>query len=112
MFAHETVPCVAGINSSNVLHCLWGSVTPTGHALDGFAVVSDIVASPQPLVAAQALFSRIQAFYQTSLSPQSSYTVESIKAGVGSILDSVRKYGPLVHQVCYLHERIPISGRS
>ncbi|KAI0742200.1 Hydroxyethylthiazole kinase [Irpex lacteus] len=93
------VKAASGINSSNVLHCLWGSVTPTGHALDGVAVVSDIVASPQPRVAAQALFSRIQAFYQTSLSPQSSYTVESIKAGVGSILDSVRKYGPLVHQI-------------
>ncbi|KAI0695537.1 Hydroxyethylthiazole kinase family-domain-containing protein [Cytidiella melzeri] len=90
---------IAGINSNNVLHCLWGSVSSTGHALDGVAVVSDIMASLQPMAAAQALSARISAFYHTQLFPQVAYTVEDIITAVGSVLDSVKQFGPLVHQI-------------
>lgn len=99
----------AGINSSNVLHCLWGSVSSTGHQLDGVAVVSDIMASTDPFAASQRLSRFIQAFYRSSLHTFSlgpsaltsadTYTVEGIKTAVGTILHAVKKFSPLVHQV-------------
>ncbi|KAI0342020.1 Hydroxyethylthiazole kinase [Trametopsis cervina] len=98
-FTDVKAVAIAGINSENVLHCLWGSISATGHALDGVAVVSDIMASLQPLVAAQTLSTRVRAFYQGTSAPRSTYDVEGIKASVGSILQSVKKYGPLVHQI-------------
>lgn len=115
----------AGINARNVLHCLWGSVSPTGHALDGVAVVSDIMASQDPYAAAKSLTTLIRGFYRspywTSVpAPHTRYTVESIKNGVGAILQAVRKHSPLVHQVHHVtshkHMRIEriliLTGRS
>jgi thiamine-phosphate diphosphorylase / hydroxyethylthiazole kinase len=74
-------------------------VSLTGHALDGVAVVSDIMASLQPLVATQALSTRIRAFCRTLSSAQSVYNKDDIKAKVGAILDRVKHFGPLIHQV-------------
>ncbi|KAF7793804.1 hypothetical protein EIP86_004925 [Pleurotus ostreatoroseus] len=94
---------IAGINSENVLNCLWGSVTPSGHALDGVAVVSDIVASTEPKIAAQRLAAKIRAFYdlpfRTFSEAHTSLTTDGIKNSVGRILTSIRKFGPLVHQI-------------
>lgn len=97
----------AGINSTNLLHCLHGSVSLRGLPLDGVAVVSDIVASTDPLSAAWKL-STIVSIFKSSPPPVFSfgstrYTVESIKNAAGSILASVRKFTPLIHQVRFLH---------
>ncbi|KIP06612.1 hypothetical protein PHLGIDRAFT_24498 [Phlebiopsis gigantea 11061_1 CR5-6] len=97
---------IAGINSTNVLHCLWGSVSATGRQLDGVAVVSDIMAAPDPLAAARRLAAPIRAFYASPLrtfsrgpSPAAPYTVDDIKAAVGAVLQAVREHAPLVHQI-------------
>ena len=93
----------AGINSNNVLHCLWGSVTPSGHALNGVAVVSDIVSSPNPKEAALKLRARIRGFYNYPFRTFSEIPFfapgeKFIRGQVGAFLDAVKEYGPLVHQ--------------
>ncbi|KAI0371158.1 Hydroxyethylthiazole kinase [Pilatotrama ljubarskyi] len=94
---------IAGIKSTNVLHCLHGSVSPAGRPLDGVAVVSDIVASTDPFNAAKRLATIIQAFKAVppptfSLSP-APYAIEAFKHGVGELLTAVKKSSPLVHQI-------------
>ncbi|TFY68790.1 hypothetical protein EVJ58_g794 [Rhodofomes roseus] len=94
---------IGGIKSTNALHCLHGSVSVTGHALDGLAIVSDIVGSPEPKLAAGKLASVVRAFKAHSPSsfslPGAQYAPESIKAQVGSLVSAVRKHSPLVHQI-------------
>ncbi|KAI0633418.1 Hydroxyethylthiazole kinase [Trametes polyzona] len=94
---------IAGIKSTNALHCLHGSVSPGGRALDGLAVVSDIVASTDPLNAAKRVATIVQAFKSIptptfSLAP-SSYTADAFRGGVGELLTAVKKHSPLVHQI-------------
>lgn len=106
-----------GIKSTNALHCLHGSVSETGHALDGLAVVSDIVASLEPKAAAGRLASIIRAFKQASPStfsfPDALYTPEKVKERVASLIPAVRKHSPLVQQVSVpfsdLRIRLPTS---
>ena len=91
-------------------------MSPTHHALDGIAVVSEIVASTDPRSAAQRLKSIFSEFkrtytphplgYPQSLTLSSSNGPENANASANSILDGVvrlmneiRKTGPLVHQV-------------
>ena len=104
-----TSPSTAGINSRTVLHCLWGSVSPSGRQLDGVAVVSDIMAAQDAYAASKKLSDIIQSFYRSSfrtfsqpLSPTSSYTADGLKSAVGTILDAVKQFSPLVHQVSIL----------
>ncbi|KAI0769338.1 Hydroxyethylthiazole kinase [Trametes elegans] len=94
---------IAGIKSTNVLHCLHGTVSPSGRALDGVAVVSDIVASTDPSNAAKRIATIVNAFKAQpvpvfSLSP-SSYVADSFKHGVGELLTTVEQFSPLVHQI-------------
>ncbi|GJE94913.1 Hydroxyethylthiazole kinase [Phanerochaete sordida] len=96
---------IAGINAANVLHCLWGATTPDGHTLDGVAVVSDIVASPEPRAAAQRLSTAIRAFYAAphhtfARAPSAPpYTADALKAAAGAILADIKRFAPLVHQI-------------
>ncbi|KAI0674972.1 Hydroxyethylthiazole kinase [Trametes maxima] len=94
---------IAGIKSTNALHCLHGSVSSSGRPLDGLAVVSDIVASPDPLNAARRIATIVKAFKAVplptfSLSP-STYAVDAFKHGTGQLLLAVKKFSPLVHQI-------------
>ncbi|KAI0081889.1 Hydroxyethylthiazole kinase [Panus rudis PR-1116 ss-1] len=94
---------IAGIKSSNALHCLHGSVSPGGRTLDGLAVVSEIVGSPEPFKAAKRLAGIIKSFKSSqklifSLGPGSLQT-SSPSPTAGDILSAVRKFGPLVHQI-------------
>ena len=101
---YDNNPHAAGIKSTNVLHCLHGSVSPSGRSLDGVAVVSDIVASTDPLNAARKIANIVNAFKTStnapvfSLSP-SPYVVDTFKQGVGVFLSAIKKFSPLVHQV-------------
>ncbi|OCH93095.1 TMP-TENI-domain-containing protein, partial [Obba rivulosa] len=95
---------IAGIKSTNALHCLHGGVSRTGHPLDGLAVVSDIVASTEPRLASHRLATVIRAFkarplHRFSLSESSGYTRESLLKSVGSILAAIKQNSPLVHQI-------------
>lgn len=78
--------------------------------MDGVAVVSDIMASPEPAIVSNKLCSLVKAFHAQ---PQPrvfstldrihgpTYTAASIKKDAGAILDAIRKFGPLVHQVIF-----------
>ncbi|EIW63083.1 Hydroxyethylthiazole kinase [Trametes versicolor FP-101664 SS1] len=93
---------IAGIKSTNALHLLHGSVTPAGRALDGVAVVSDIVASTDPLTAAKRIATIVQAFKAApapTFSLSSSYAADAFTKGVGELLSAVRSHSPLVHQI-------------
>ncbi|KAL6310475.1 thiamine phosphate synthase superfamily [Sparassis latifolia] len=98
---------IAGIKSTNVLHCLHGSISTTGRALDGVAVVSDIVASPEPRSAAQRIATTVRAFKACShntfslshLPTRPAYTARGILAHVGANLEAVKKFSPLTQQI-------------
>ncbi|KAI0743772.1 Hydroxyethylthiazole kinase [Daedaleopsis nitida] len=94
---------IAGIKSTNALHCLHGAIATSGRSLDGLAVVSDIVASRDPYNAAKRVATVVQAFKANPLPCFStfppSYASESIKRGVGDILSAVKKFSPLIHQI-------------
>lgn len=101
-----TVVLTGGIKSTNVLRTLHGSVSTTGHALDGVAVVSDIVGSSDPSASARTLFDIIRAFKSSSVEvPGPStlstlvYNPEYIKASVSNLLGVTKSLRPLVHQV-------------
>ncbi|KAG0703249.1 Hydroxyethylthiazole kinase family-domain-containing protein [Suillus ampliporus] len=90
---------IGGINSTNVLRTLHGSVSTSGHRLDGIAVVSDIVASSAPRSAAQRLRDSIDAWvHHFDVEPQV-YDAETIKNGVVKLMQVIRDKSPLIHQI-------------
>ena len=78
----------------------------TGHALDGVAVVSEIMASPVPIEAAQGMKGILNRFKEghTSIPSQNPANPggESIIEGVCILIEEVRKSSPLIHQVTSL----------
>ncbi|KAI1326397.1 TMP-TENI-domain-containing protein [Xylariaceae sp. FL0255] len=52
---HVKTVCIGGINTSNTSRVVWQSTTPEGKSVDGVAVVSAIMASPDPETAARQL---------------------------------------------------------
>ncbi|KAF8876702.1 TMP-TENI-domain-containing protein [Gymnopilus junonius] len=108
---------ISGIKSTNLLRTLHGSMSQTNHALDGIAVVSEIVASADPRSAAQKLksiFSEFKRAYTPhplgfpqaltgtdtngpgkSIAP----SADSIMDGVVCLMNEIRKANPLVHQI-------------
>lgn len=101
-----------GIKSTNLLRTLHGCVSATNHALDGVAVVSDIVASREPRFAAEKLFKILEAFKATNIGLNTISgnvsSKEDILEGVIELMNTVRKSNPLVHQV----RRFPSNSRS
>ncbi len=97
-----------GIKTSNLLRTLYGSVSPTGHAFDGVAVVSEIMASSLPTETAQKMKDIVRGFKDGLRahvsSPRRSLWVSpdrtSILEGVCRLVEEVRRSGPLIHQVC------------
>lgn len=78
-----------------------GSVSRTNHALDGIAVVSAIVASSHPRLAAEQLLSIFRSF-NVDLPPRmSSFSSpeQTILDGVIELIEAVHETNPLVHQV-------------
>ncbi|KAF5393197.1 hypothetical protein D9757_000533 [Collybiopsis confluens] len=95
---------IGGIKSSNLLRTLHGSVSSTNHALDGIAVVSEIMASPHPREAAAGLYELISAFRHSNsisnaLSVRSRYSAEFVIDGVVDLMNIVRERSPLIHQI-------------
>lgn len=92
----------------NLLRTLHGAVSVTNHALDGVAVVSDIMASHEPGIAAQKLRSIVGHFQQNLseatnilnvLRDPTSEILPWIVLQVKSLIVETRKRVPLVHQV-------------
>lgn len=76
-------------------------MTTSGKFFDGVAVVSDIVASLEPLIASERLKALVDNFRiaRKSFSIHDIYTPELIKEKVGDALKAVRDLSPLAHQV-------------
>ncbi|KAF7361925.1 TMP-TENI-domain-containing protein [Mycena venus] len=96
---------IGGIKSSNLAHLLHGSISRTEHWLDGVAVVSDIVASPDPERAARRLKSILDAGRKAATASAESLKNTSISSRDDilntalTIMDTVRSLNPLVHQM-------------
>ncbi|XP_006457334.1 hypothetical protein AGABI2DRAFT_229699, partial [Agaricus bisporus var. bisporus H97] len=103
---------IGGIKSSNLLRTLYGSVSSTRHALDGVAVVSEIIASRNPKEAASRLAGIIQAFraefaivqgwtFESKLYGQNDAppTTDEILDRVVKLMAKIKELGPLVHQI-------------
>ncbi|THV05114.1 HK-domain-containing protein [Dendrothele bispora CBS 962.96] len=96
---------IGGINLKNVLRTLHGTVSETGHALDGIAVVSAIVTSINPRQAAADLAEIIREFKKgpsltrgLSISTNG-YTVDTIINSITTLMKSIRILNPLIHQI-------------
>ncbi|KAJ4483479.1 thiamine biosynthetic bifunctional enzyme Thi4 [Lentinula aciculospora] len=95
---------IGGIKAQNLLRTLHGSVSTTNRALDGVAVVSEIVTSTRPREAAASLCKILSAFRNSgailkAMRTRSEYNVESVLNGVIRIMACVREHNPLVHQI-------------
>ncbi|KAI0066253.1 thiamine biosynthetic bifunctional enzyme [Artomyces pyxidatus] len=96
---------IGGVKSTNLLRTLHGCSSPTGHALDGVAVVSDIVASLEPRAAAERLSSTFGAWHAVPRAPSSfssasaGYTSARVVEAAAALLSTLRRVKPLVHQI-------------
>ncbi|KAJ8076802.1 thiamine biosynthetic bifunctional enzyme [Marasmius tenuissimus] len=96
---------IGGIKSRNLLRTLYGSVSRTRHALDGVAVVSEIMASTDPKEAATRLSGILQTFKSGSTIPlgfsfgQNVYTPDRVIEQVARLMKHMKEVNPLVHQV-------------
>ncbi|KAI3619013.1 thiamine biosynthetic bifunctional [Moniliophthora roreri] len=92
---------IGGIKSTNLLRTLHGSVSRTNHALDGIAIVSEIMASNQPKEAATKLRDIIQHFrdsrsIERGLCMSDSYAVEQILDGIIHLFERMKVVNPLI----------------
>jgi thiamine-phosphate diphosphorylase / hydroxyethylthiazole kinase len=83
---------------------LHGCSSPNGYALDGVAVVSEIIASKEPKSAAERLATIYRAWASTSRGPTSFSTTtlttkEYLIQLAGELLEGIKLTRPLVHQV-------------
>ncbi|KAL0072650.1 thiamine biosynthetic bifunctional enzyme [Marasmius tenuissimus] len=96
---------IGGIKSKNLLRTLYGSVSRTRHALDGVAVVSEIMASTDPKEAATRLSGILQTFKSGSTIPlgfsfgQNVYTPDRVIEQVARLMKHMKEVNPLVHQI-------------
>ena len=98
--------CIGGINSSNVERVAF-QCSPPRKPIDGVAVVSAIVAAPEPESEARKLFSLVQRapnFRYTSLVGDASRfaSPQDILAFVPQAIESVHKATPLSHNMTNL----------
>ncbi|KAI0036855.1 thiamine biosynthetic bifunctional enzyme [Vararia minispora EC-137] len=94
---------IGGIKIDNLARVLHGCSSPNGHGLDGIAVVSEIMASPEPRIAAERLAKTCSSWKSVPRRPVSFTTpLSSAVAYVrrsAELLELVRTLSPLVHQI-------------
>lgn len=101
---------VGGVHTPNLPQLLHGSIAPDSrNHLAGVAVISDIVASPDPHGSAKMLREVVQSFKRSrktkkdavaifSPSWQGSRRVDTLIEGVMTLMGVVKRETPLVHQ--------------
>ncbi|KAG5652357.1 hypothetical protein H0H81_005334, partial [Sphagnurus paluster] len=94
---------IGGIKSGNLLRTLHGSVSSTNHALDGVAVVSEIMGSLEPRQSTEKLSGIFKSFHAGPPMPLSNAGSDSFKSAilekVAELMVSVRELNPLIHQI-------------
>ncbi|KAG6337093.1 hypothetical protein ID866_2004 [Astraeus odoratus] len=88
-----------GITSDNLLRTLHGSMSLTGHSLDGIAVVSEIATSRNPYHTARALRDGYTIWSDIMERRENTYSVDSILKGVIGLMGVIRETNPLIHQI-------------
>jgi len=89
---------IGGINGGNLARVLHGSVAPSGRRLDGVAVISAIIGSPDPRSRSRELREIIDA--ARSLSPsRAPMTVDAIRAALPKLFEQTRSHGAVVQQI-------------
>ena len=99
-----------GIKSANLLRTLHGSVSSTNHALDGVAIVSDIVAAPDPEAASKRIQTIFSNFHANFLHNPAGLAIgsqqvagmpsaDSVLSNVANFMREIRERNPLIHQV-------------
>ena len=98
---HSYVLTEGGIKQSNLLRTLHGTTNSEGRALDGVAIVSEIMGSTDPKAASEGLRQILNDFERspTSFLHPDSLTPEIIIDKVVDLMVKIRKMNPLVHQV-------------
>lgn len=85
-----------------MLRTVHGSVSRTGHTLDGVAIVSEIMASRDPRKAAMTLsviFHSFNASLPPALSPKSPSPGQTIVEKVIDLMSATKVSNPLIQQV-------------
>ncbi|KAK0213080.1 thiamine biosynthetic bifunctional enzyme Thi4 [Desarmillaria ectypa] len=92
---------IGGIKQSNLMRILHGSVSSTGHSLDGVAVVSEIVASRDPKTVSEELRGILNTFKDNtnSFKCKSILKADFIVEEVIRLMSSVKASNPLIHQI-------------
>jgi thiamine-phosphate diphosphorylase/hydroxyethylthiazole kinase len=97
---------IGGIKSSNALRVLSGAVSDDHLALDGVAVVSEIMAASDSRAAAEKLAAAVRSFkeaHSNFLTAQpATNDLQQLPSVLGRILGDVRQHRPVVHQVSTL----------
>ncbi|KAH6897639.1 thiamine biosynthetic bifunctional enzyme, partial [Coprinopsis sp. MPI-PUGE-AT-0042] len=96
---------IGGIKSGNLWRTLHGAVSDSGHALDGVAVVSEIMASTEPRKTVEKLAKIVKSFKDEHMcvaevrisSP--ALSKETVLDGVATLMRKIRNANPLVHQI-------------
>lgn len=107
-FLLNSRPAEGGIKQDNLIRTLHGCVAPNGKALNGVAVISEIVSSHDPFITAQNLSRSVRSFTARA-QPQKIFAPWEIKGGTAGsmaithrashLIQHVRRLTPLVHQI-------------
>ncbi|KAI1335756.1 TMP-TENI-domain-containing protein [Xylariaceae sp. FL0016] len=98
--------CIGGINATNTSRVIWQSRTPTSRSLDGVAVVSAIMAAPDPESSSRELLKLVKippVFARHALSPaQQSRSPADLLALVPEVIRAIHAKKPLSHNMTNL----------
>ncbi|KAG6867622.1 hypothetical protein C0993_000433 [Termitomyces sp. T159_Od127] len=93
---------IGGIKVDNVLRTVHGSVSRTGHTLDGVAIISEIMASRDPRKSAMTLsviFNSFNPSLPPTLSPKGPSLGEAIVEKVIGLMSVTKVVNPLIQQI-------------
>ncbi|TRM69280.1 thiamine phosphate synthase superfamily [Schizophyllum amplum] len=99
--SHIRAVAIGGIGAGNLARTLRGAIADSGRALDGVAVVSDIMASKEPGKAAAKLAAIVKDFKKSmsAPNPEKPLHVPDLLDEVVRVMNVVRELNPLVHQI-------------
>lgn len=89
---------IGGVNGGNLARVLHGATAPSGRRLDGVAVISAIIGSPDPRSRARELREIVDA--AQALSPSlAPTTIDTIRTALPKLFEQTRSHGAVVQQI-------------